>query len=139
MATGSDSPRAQLLVEGILHPGEVDRFTLGAIGTDPEELAGLRLRVLAYITHVDHMAATRPRVDIDVARRIAEVLSQLLDEPDQFDAHGRQMLRGAVEYFVLDRDGNGDLTDVIGFDDDARVVNAVVESLGRGDLRIDVF
>ena len=136
MATGPDSPRARLLVGGILHPGEVDRFTAGAVATDTDELPGLRLRVQAYLSHVERMAATHPLIDLEVASRVADVLQRILDEPDQLDSHGRQMIRGAVEYFVLDRDGNGDLTDVIGFDDDTRVVNAVVESLGRADLLI---
>ena len=138
MATGPDSPRARLLIGGILHPGEVDRFTVGAVATEAEELPGLRLRVQAYLSHVERMAVSRPLVDLDVARRVADVLQRLLDEPDQLNTHDRQMIRGAVEYFVLDRDESGDLTDVIGFDDDARVVNAVVESLGRADLYIDL-
>lgn len=66
------------------------------------------------------------------------MLGSLLDEPDQYDARERELIRGAVEYFVLDRDERRDLTDAIGFDDDARVLNAVLDSLHRADLRIDL-
>ena len=47
-------------------------------------------------------------------------------------------MRGAVEYFVLDGDGVGDTADVVGFDDDARVVNAVTAAVGRSDLVIEL-
>jgi uncharacterized membrane protein YkvA (DUF1232 family) len=132
----ADDARAALLLDGILHPGEVDRFVAAAAPTAADELPGLRLRVLAHLARVDALAQRHPRVDIDAARRIAEVLVALCDEPDQLDDQERALLRGAVEYFVLETDELDDVDDVIGFDDDARVVNAVSAALGRHDLRI---
>ena len=138
MADAHDSPRARLLIENILHPGEVDRFTAGATPTSPEDFPGLRLRVQAHVAVIERASIGRAVVDVDAAQAVARVLTTLLDEPDQFDDHGREMIRGAVEYFVLDRDEHRDLTDAIGFDDDARVVNAVVDALRRSDLRIEL-
>jgi uncharacterized membrane protein YkvA (DUF1232 family) len=132
----ADRRRADLLLEGILHPGEVDRFVAVARPTIAAELPGLRERVLAHLREVESLAAEQPRVDVDTARRISEVLAQLCEQPELFDDQHRALLRGAVEYFVLDHDVRGDTTDVLGFDDDARVVNAVTASLGRPDLRI---
>ena len=134
----ADASRTDRLLEGILHPGEVDRFVSAARPTGPEELAGLRLRVLAHAARVAELGRQQPRVDVETAQRIAGVLTQLCDEPDQLADDQRALLRGAVEYFVLDDDEVDDTDDVIGFDDDARVVNAVTAALGRHDLRIDV-
>jgi hypothetical protein len=44
-----------------------------------------------------------------------------------------------VDYFVMRDDGEDDLHSPIGFDDDARVVNAVLDALGRSDLRVDAI
>ncbi len=43
----------------------------------------------------------------------------------------RRLVQAAVRYFVLADDAEGDLVSVIGFDDDARVLQAVAEHLGR--------
>jgi hypothetical protein len=134
----SDASRTDRLLEGILHPGEVDRFVSAARPTAPSELAGLRLRVIAHAARVAQLGRDRPLVDVETAQRIASVLTQLCDEPDQLTADQRALLRGAVEYFVLDDDEVDDTDDVVGFDDDARVVNAVTAAFGRRDLRIEV-
>ena len=136
----ADKPaaRSRLILEGIIHPGEIDRFTVGAVPTAPDQLAGLRLRVLTYFARIETLAAKRAVVDVDAARKVADTLSRLLDEPDVYSDQQRELLRGAVEYFVLDRDNRADLTDAIGFDDDARVVNALLDVLGRADLVINL-
>jgi hypothetical protein len=134
----ADAPRTDRLLEGILHPGEVDRFVSAARPTTAEELPGLRLRVLAHAARVAEVGRRQPRVDVETAQRIATVLSHLCDEPDQLADDQRALLRGAVEYFVLDDDEVDDTDDVVGFDDDARVVNAVTAAFGRRDLRIEV-
>jgi hypothetical protein len=132
----ADQRRADLVLEGILHPGEVDRFVAVARPTSPTELPVLRQRVLAHLERVEALAERQPRVDIDTARRIADALVRLCEEAQGVDDQLRALLRGAVEYFALEGDELGDTTDVLGFDDDARVVNAVTAALGRDDLRI---
>ena len=134
----SDPNRANLLVEGILHAGEVDRLVAGSAPTEPAELPGLRLRVLAYLARLETIAEGRPALDIDAARKIGWVLAELCDAGAGLDDQQRALVRGAVEYFVLDGDVVGDTADVVGFDDDARVVNAVTAAVGRPDLVIDL-
>ena len=121
--------RANLLVEGLLHAGEVERLVAGARPTDAGELPGLRLRVLAYLARVEAMAEGDTSVDVEAARKIGWVLAELCDAAAGLDEQQRALVRGAVEYFVLDRDVVGDTADVVGFDDDARVVNAVTTAL----------
>jgi uncharacterized membrane protein YkvA (DUF1232 family) len=116
--------RARLLVQEILHPEEMNRFVAGCAPTDPSDFAGLRLRTQAYLAWTRDEAARR------------DALVRLLDEPDQYDAEQRALLRGAVSYFVDTDDSANDVTDAIGFDDDVRVVNAVLDAVGRRDLRI---
>ncbi len=128
--------RPDFVVEGLLHPHQATQFTALCTTTSADELAGLRLRVRVHLAEVEALARADDRVDVEMARRIAKVLGPLLDEPDSWDAEQRALLRGAVEYFHLSEDHRSDLTDWFGFDDDARVTNAVSQALGRTDLTI---
>jgi len=130
--------RARLLVQEILHPEEMNRFVAGCAPTDPSDFAGLRLRTQAYLAWTRDEAARHGALDIDTALAIGDALVRLLDEPDQYDAEQRALLRGAVSYFVDTEDSANDVTDAIGFDDDVRVVNAVLDAVGRRDLRISL-
>ncbi len=128
--------RARLLVQEILHPDEMNAFAAACLPTEPTDLAGLRLRTQAYLAWARTEAQRRYTVDLDTAATIAKTLTMLLDEPDQYDVEQRALLRGAVVYFIQADDPANDLTDAIGFDDDVRVLNAVLDALGRRDLLI---
>ena len=43
-----------------------------------------------------------------------------------------------MRYFLREDDGDADLDSVLGFDDDAEVMNAVVTHLGHGEWLIEV-
>lgn len=130
------SGRARLLVQEILHPEEMDRFVAACVPTDPAEFPGLRLRTQVYIAWARQEAADQRALDLDTALAIGGALLNLLDEPDVYDAEARALLRGAVDYFIDAEDSSNDLTDALGFDDDVRVLNAVLEAIGRRDLLI---
>ena len=127
--------RTDLLLDGLLHRQEVDRFASLCVPTSPEELKGLRLRILAYLASLVSMARTSPEIDIHLARRIGSVLASVLDDPIDLDETDRALLRGATEYFLLTSDDGDDLRP-LGFDDDARVVNRVLVAIGRADLEL---
>ncbi len=129
--------RARLLVQELLHPGEMDTFVAGCRPITADELHDLRLVVTTHVAAVRIAAERFPAADVETAERIAGVLDDLLDEPQRWQDDERALLRGVVAYFVQRSDGNDDLTDAIGYDDDARVLNAVLDALGRSDLRVD--
>lgn len=132
-----DDARLDLLLDGLLHPGEADRLVAGSRETSRAELGWLGTRVRAHLDQIEAAAHDRSSVDLDTARQVAGALLGLVSDPDGLDADARALARGAVEYFVLDADQRSDVGDVLGFDDDARMVNAVVTALGRPDLRVE--
>jgi hypothetical protein len=132
--TRDPSGRARLLLQEILHPAEMDRFVAGCLPTSLEAFGTLRRRIANYLELVERASLRPGRLDLDSATAISTVLVTLLDEGDHYDASERALLRGAVDYFVDSDDGAHDLTDALGFDDDARVVNAVLDALDRRDL-----
>lgn len=128
--------RMDLVLEGILHPGEVDRFVAGALETSAGELADLSQRVRSHLAAIEAVAARRAVVDVDTAREVAAALDALLGIGDRLSAPQRALVRGAAEYFIQDDDELSDTHDIVGFDDDARIVSAVADALGRNDLRV---
>ena len=98
--------------------------------------------VSAVNTYADVIAdAARRRGDLDInlADCIARCCLVLLAEHwDAASEHERRLVQCACHYFVDDEDEEGDLQSVYGFDDDAELVNVIVEQLGRPDLAIQV-
>lgn len=127
--------RTDLLLDGLLHPREVDQFASLCTPTAAEDLKGLRLRVLAYLASLVSLGRDHPGIDVPMARRIGSVLAAVLDDPADLDETDRALVRGATEYFLLTSDDGDDL-EALGFDDDARVLNRVLVAIGRADLEI---
>jgi len=103
-----------------------------------DELEAERGAIEAHIVRVRAAAEERDFVDLQLALRIADVLSALLDDASGYTARERALLRGAVRYFCQHDDMSGDLTSPTGFEDDAEVLNAVTTYLGRPDLQVSL-
>lgn len=133
MAQGGDM---RLDIEGLLHPDEQLRFRRLCIDTPRAEFGPLAENVSFHLTQVKDRAV--PATDVETAEQVARALLVLLNEPDEFGPDDRALIRGATEYFVLDDDASGDINNVLGFDDDARILNSVLDRLNRLDLRVDL-
>jgi len=121
-------------LEDLLHPDEQRRFRRLCIDTSAEELEQLTEVVGIHLDHVRDNAG--PSTDLETAELVAEAATKLLAFCRDFDRRDRAMIRGAVEYFILNDDASDDLEDVLGFDDDARVLNSVLDRIGRSDLKV---
>ena len=136
----ADHARLDLLLDGLLHPREVDRLVAGAAETPASDFPELAERMERHLAMVEKLAVEDGGIDVDVARRVAGALADVLADvpgrPDAYSSEARALLRGAVEYFILDRDDDTDSEPGIGFDDDARVLNAVLQAIGRPELRV---
>jgi len=129
-----DIPRLDL--EELLNPDEQQRFRRLCIETSDEELAELREVVELHLSQLAE--SNHPVADTETADKIGASLTGLLASGDLFDAEQRALIRGAVEYFLLTDDASDDLDDALGFDDDARVVNSVLDRIGRPQFRVDL-
>ena len=52
--------------------------------------------------------------------------------------HRNRLIQAACYYFVENDDEDGDLQSVYGFDDDAELLNVILEHLDRPDLVIQI-
>lgn len=72
--------------------------------------------------------------DLVLARAIETRCHEWLDGWGALDARARRLAQVALRYFVLEDDGDGDLTSAFGFDDDLEVVEAVSRAIGHAPL-----
>ncbi|MBW2454088.1 MAG: hypothetical protein JRI68_06245 [Deltaproteobacteria bacterium] len=71
-------------------------------------------------------------VDPALARDLAEASLRLLGTlSDDTPESTRRLIQAAVRYFIIEDDADGDLDSILGLDDDAEVVNAVLRHLGH--------
>ncbi len=123
-------------LEDLLNPDEQRRFRRLCIETSESELEQMGEVVDLHLVQIREAATAT--TDVETAELVAEAIRKLLSFTDQFDGSERAMVRGAVEYFILNDDASDDLDDALGFDDDARVLNSVLDRIGRSELRVNL-
>jgi len=92
-----------------------------------------------YADEIVRVANRRGDLDINLADCIARCCLTLLNE--QWDGEGDQrkrLIQAACYYYVENDDEDGDLQSVYGFDDDAELLNVILENLDRPDLAIQI-
>lgn len=104
--------------------------------TSVADLHVLRGQLSGHLDAIEEESFEFEFLELDLARKIAICLNQLLDIAATFDADQRSTLRAAVTYFVKADDEENDFESPIGMEDDAEVVNEACRILGRPDLVI---
>lgn len=96
----------------------------------------LRQKVIRHLEELAREALDNESVDLGLAARISDALLALIAASAGFDESGRMAVRGAVDYFVLNRDEEPDLDSPSGFTDDAAIVNRTCEAVGLPELKV---
>ena len=98
----------------------------------------LRALVEAHGARAHEVAAADPFVDLRRAVQVADACIALLDALPRLSASDRSWVSAACLYFADSDDEEDDFSSVVGFDDDAEVVNHVAARLGLDHIRIDL-
>ena len=98
----------------------------------------LRMALDRYVEVIEDAAKTKKHIDLTLARSIGRSCRALLDFLAEADEEQHAKIFAAVEYFLLPADGDDDLADPDGLDDDAAVVSEVALSVGREELMIHI-
>jgi hypothetical protein len=78
-------------------------------------------------------------VDPKLARALADTSLKLLGTLEaQTPEDHRRLVQAAVRYFVIEDDADSDLDSILGLDDDAEVLNAVLRHLGLETWTVEV-
>lgn len=99
---------------------------------------GLRLMVEAHAASMKALQEDHPFMDAARAAQVADRCLLLLAEWSRLDGPQRILVELACRYFVEDDDEEHDLDSLVGFDDDAEVVNIVARRLGHESYCIDL-
>lgn len=97
----------------------------------------LKLKVAVHLRELASEALDNDDVDLGLAARIADALWSMIDEAQDRSPTDQAAVRGAVDYFVLNRDKVNDLA-AGGSVDDAELVNQVARDLGLEALVIRI-
>lgn len=98
----------------------------------------LRQKVIRHLEELAREALDNDAVDLGMAARVADALLSLIRASGRLDERGKLAVRGAVDYFVLNRDEEPDLDSRAGFVDDARIVNDTCETVGLPELKVRI-
>lgn len=110
-------------------------------GEDPKSVTWLRSYVQAYLYEVRDVWESRRYLDMDfeLAQRCGEACQKLLDVFENTESEGElRLLHAACRYFVLADDEEQDFESMLGYDDDAIVINVVAKILGRPECVISL-
>lgn len=79
-------------------------------------------------------------VDPTLGNALAAASMKLLTTlKDDTPPERRIAIQAAVRYFVIEDDADSDLDSILGLDDDAEVLNAVMRHLGHDDWLVEVL
>jgi uncharacterized membrane protein YkvA (DUF1232 family) len=95
-------------------------------------------QITTHVQAVGEALRTNEFIDLTLAKAIASVLQTILAEYSSYPQAHQILIVGAVRYFIHDGDANRDTASVLGFDDDAAVLNYVLEVINRPDLKVEV-
>ena len=101
--------------------------------------SALEVRIIQYADDIERAATKRGDLDVHLADCISRSCMTLLNEEwDRSEDFGKRLIEAACQYFVESDDQDSDLESVYGFDDDAELVNEIVELLNRQDLTVQI-
>jgi hypothetical protein len=109
-----------------------------SFGLPAHGVRDLKTKVAQHLQELAAEALDNDNVDLGLAARIADALWSLIDATEDGPDEARSAVRGAIDYFVLNRDEVPDLEDPEGFVDDAEVVNQVCAQLGFDELAVRI-
>ena len=104
------------------------------LGREPVATSILRDILDQYIQTVRKVGPLVAFINVEEAELLSTACLALLDHVGRSDSPDEHALvQAAVHYFILEEEDE-EVTEVLGFDDDIQVINAILRAAGRDDL-----
>ncbi len=95
--------------------------------------------VRAYQQTIAKRARDDDDIDPKLGKALVDASLRLLGTlKEETPESTRRLVQAAVRYFVIEDDADSDLGSILGLDDDAEVINAVLTRLGHEDWLVAV-
>ncbi len=104
----------------------------------PEDTEELVPEIDEHLEQVREALSGNEFLDVELAEQIAAACRALLGVYGDLDDARQAAVIGAVQYFLHVEDADDDFDSVIGFEDDAKVVNYVIELTGEEIAPIEI-
>lgn len=116
-------------------PQSMHDYVVPLIHETPMDVAELYSSVTAHIADIQDKAQLFEFIDIDTGLMVALHCRELLNGiTSTTSREHRQLIQVAARYFIQNEDADSDMSSIVGFDDDALVVDTVARIVGRTDL-----
>jgi len=99
-------------------------------GASAAEFATLEAAFDPYLEQVRDCLGENEFLDINLAERLVATCRNLISACNQQDAEQVALVVAGIRYFLDPDDAEADCESVLGFDDDAQVVNWVIQATG---------
>lgn len=104
----------------------------------PESIPQLRVGLSAAMERFSRSTGEFLGPHLATATKIAQRLYYLIDNYQKLPQAKLPLVVGAIRYFIIEDDAVPDSTPIVGFDDDVRVLNHVLEELGLAAMCLEI-
>jgi len=131
-------PQPLPLFPDLLDPNLEKIFAPLCEDVSPDGVAELLIQIAAHVQNVREALRQNEFIDNALVENIAQILSQLIRELANYPENKRRLIVGAARYFLRSQDAQADFSSILGFDDDAAVLNYVLKEISRSDLKVEL-
>lgn len=105
----------------------------------PQDIRSFKPHIENKIVELREKGKENDRVNVPLGEEIAKRCLYLLAHCDEFTDAQRALIVGAIRYFAITEDAVDEEMFASGLDDDAKIVNYVLEELGIEDQYLDLI
>ena len=95
------------------------------------------IRAEKHLEEAMRLSASKPTINVPLAEVLFNTYSKLVWKYKEFPVHVKPWIKGAILYFAQTEDGDHDFDSFMGFEDDCKVLNAVLEFAQEDDLIVN--
>lgn len=107
------------------------------VGEPFMDLDTLRGQVKVHMAKAEQVMKDKVFFDASLAQRLGLACLAMLDITG-LDEAARKLVQAAAVYYVEDDDEDGDFSSIVGFEDDAHVLNYVAKKIGHTALAVEI-
>ncbi len=125
-----------------LIPEGLTKKEFAALSKCADEVANLSVDHLLsqaedHLRRIRMLHSKKLHINVRLAEAIVHTFQYIFNDWENIPHHARSWCRGMVQYFCVADDDEHDFSSPIGFEDDAKIMNACLRLAGREDLCIN--
>lgn len=103
---------------------------------DREDLQKLEQSVHSYMNSAQAALYENEFIDMQSAKKLVNASKFLIEILPGLDPEKQRLAKSAIKYFIESNDDEHDFKSILGFDDDIKVMNHVLDKIGYPEKKI---